>query len=306
MSFWKRVFIRDSAGNDRGANVNVANELNVEASGVETNQTDGGQKTQIVDGSGNVIASLDNALNVHRADVHDTIINRYLVNFTGTTSNLGAAASAGDTALTVVSDAGFAVGDWLRVTEGVIEETNFLKVTAKPGANVLTLDRPIDNAYTTGTPAVVEIVEPNIATAVGSLNIPISFTLVPQADETFHILRLLLSAESSAESSVDEFLSLATLTNGVVVRVVNNGVTRILTNWKKDADLIEDMYDLEQIEKPPAGKFGQRGRWTFKKVSSFVSLIGTTGDYLEVLVQNDLTGSTLDDFQIKAQGHLEG
>lgn len=74
--------VRDAAGNDRGANVNSSNQLLVDGSGViqpvsastlplptgastSTKQSDGSQKTQIVDGSGNVIGSTTNALDIN-------------------------------------------------------------------------------------------------------------------------------------------------------------------------------------------------------------------------------------------------
>lgn len=77
--------IRDAAGNERGANVSAGNALLVDASATtqpisaaslplpalaatSTKQSDGSQKTQIVDGSGNVIASTSNNLNVQCAN----------------------------------------------------------------------------------------------------------------------------------------------------------------------------------------------------------------------------------------------
>jgi hypothetical protein len=275
-------------------------------SSTSTNQTNGAQKTQIVDGSGNVIGSLENAFDVHIKDVHDDLINRYLVSFSGTTSNLNAAASVGDTALTVVSDAAFTVGDWINITEGNTEETNFIKITAKPGGNVLTLDRPIDNAYTTGTPAVVEIVENNIASTAGTLAAPISYKIQPPANETWHIIRLLLTISDATNTAmtINLFGNIAALTNGVVVRRDNNGTKTTLTNWKSNADFYEDAYDVDLTLQSPGTEKGMAVRWTIEKAGSYVKLEGANSDYLEVLIQDDLTA--LDDFQIKIQGHPEG
>ena len=77
--------LRDAAGNERGVNVTASNALVVDGSAVtqpisaaslplpstaatSTKQSDGTQKTQIVDGSGNVIASTTNSLNVQCAN----------------------------------------------------------------------------------------------------------------------------------------------------------------------------------------------------------------------------------------------
>lgn len=260
----------------------------------------------IRDTSGNVVNVLNNALNVHITDVHDNLVNRYLANFTGTTSNLNANASAGDTSLTVVSDAAFTVGDWINITEGTTEEPNFLRVTDKPGGNVLTLDRPIDNAYTTVTPAVVEIVVVNLATTLGTLAAPISYKIQPPSNETWHILRLLVTITDDTPTAMTYavFGNIAALTNGVVVRRDNNGVHHTLTNWKVNADFIEDAFDWDPDITSPSNEYGMKVRWSFSKAESYIKLVGSTNDHIEILVQDDLTA--LDDFQIKAQGHVEG
>lgn len=262
-------------------------------------------KVKIVDDSGNVIGSLNNGLNVHVADSHEEFLNRYFVAFTGDDTTLSAGALAGDTSIDIQAGdyATYAVGNWLELSSGNTHEPNFVKITAKPGSPALTLDRPLDNTYPNGSD--VKEVTPNIAAAAGSLAVPVSYKLTPAPNETMHINRFLIAAISTAESSIDEYHSLGELTNGVVVRVCCNGVYSTLTNWKKDQDMMEDMFDLVTIEKPPAGKFGQRGRWTLTSAGSYKKLDGATSDFAEMLIQDNLTGSTLEDLQIKPQGHFE-
>jgi len=65
-----------------------------------------------------------------------------------------------------------------------------------------------------------------------------------------------------------------------------------------------DMYDLTYAAKPPAGQYGLIARWTFTRAQFVADLDGATGDYLECLIQDDLTD--LDSFQIKGQGRLFG
>ena len=274
---------------------------------IETNQTDATQKSQIVDGSGNVIGSLNNALNIHDADVHVTMVHRNLVNVTATTSTLASGASAGDTVITIQNGdmASFAVGDKISITEGNTEEPNCLTITVKGAAppDTLTLDRPLDNAYTTS--ATVTKVEENLV-ANGSLSSPISYTLTPPADETWHILRVLGSFVMANDSSFNEFCSIAALANGVTIRENDGGTWKTLDNWKDDAAMAEAAFDLETVAKAPAGKSGQRLRWTFKKSSSIVKLEGANSDYLEFLVQDNLTGGDCEVIHFTAQGHKEG
>jgi hypothetical protein len=266
-------------------------------------------KVKVVDDLGNVIGSLGNALDVHVTDVHDITLNRYFVQYMATTSSLDGVVNAQDKTIDIqASDyANFPVGSWIQIKDGNKEETNFCQVTIAGGSPTLTLDRPLDNSYANGS--IVTLVQTNLATAVGSLGSPISFKLLPPSDETWHIKRFLLaSINTTLESSFEKFLSLDALTNGVILRHHSNGNTRIISHWKKDADFIEDMYDFYPVDKPPTGKFGTQGRFTLSKSESYSRLRGANGDFLEILIQNDLTvnSNRLEDWQIKAQGHLEG
>lgn len=260
------------------------------------------------DGSGNAINSLSGALDVHSADVHIVPANRRFAQFPGTnTTTLNANASAGDTAIDIqAADYGnYDVGDWLFLEDGNMQETEFLQITVKPGSPTLTLDRPLDGPYASAT-TTVEEVEPNIATGNGTLAAPISFKIQPPGDEVWHITRINITSTQSAESDISEFLSLTALTNGVVIRQDNNGTKKTWTVWKSDANMMEDYYDIDPVPKPPAGNFGQRGRWWLKRSDVVIKLDGAINDFMELLIQDDLTGSTLTDFEVKALGHKEG
>ena len=271
-----------------------------------TTLTDASQKTQIVDGSGNVIGSLDNALDIHDADVHVTLINRHITNVTATTSTLASGASAGDTVITIQNaDMGnFAVGDKITLSEGTTEEPDCVEITAKGAAppNTLTLDRPIDNAYTTS--ATVTKVEENLV-ANGSLASPISFTVIPPSDETWHIVRIIGTMVMANDSSFNELCSIAAVANGINIRENDGGTWKTLANWKDDADIAESMFDLEPVAKAPAGKSGQRFRWTFDKAKMIVKLEGANSDYFQVDIQDNITGGDCEVVHLMAQGHKE-
>jgi len=248
-------------------------------------------------------------IDIHDADVHVTMINRHVVNVTATNSTLASGATAGDTVITIQNgDMGsFIVGDKISLTEGNTEEPDCMTITAKGAAppNTLTLDRPLDNDYTTS--AVVTKVEEDLTTTAGSLSAPISYRVTPPADETWHLTRMLGTMVMTNDSSFNEFCSVAALSNGLLVRENDGGTWKTLANWKDDATIAETMYDLDAVPKAPAGKAGQMFRWTFKRTSSIVKLEGANGDYLEVAIQDNLTGAIdCEVIHITVQGHKEG
>ena len=299
MSYFSRLFMKNVAGTV----VNPATEDKQDDA--IANQTDGTQISRAYDGAGNPLSSyLDNTgkyvLNVHDADVHNILINRHFVNFDTATENPTVAIVSGDTIILVADTTGFIVGGTIVIKDaaGDVREHHFV-VTAVVANTSITVDRPIDNAYTTS--ATLEVVSMNM-NVVGSLAAPISYILKPPVDEVWHIVRILLSITDASAMDDALFGGLPALTNGVTIREVRSNTTT-LTNWKANKDMKEDMYDVDYALKAPAGFYGLNGRWTFKNAGVALRLDGAEGDFIEVLIQDNLTG--LVTFRVKGQGHIE-
>ena len=266
-----------------------------------TNQTNGSQKTQLVDSSGEQVGVTNNNLDVHTADTHFKLINRHVMNFTGTTSNFAGAVSAGATSFDVDDASGFSVGDGIFISEGNIEETDDIEIISI-SSNTITVNYQLDNTYTTA--GQIEKIEENMSLNIGSLASPISFIIQPPSNETWHILRIIIFIEDEQAMDDSKFGGITNgITNGVHIRE-NKSQDRTLSFWQTNGDIAEDTYDVTYTDKVGGGNFGLRGRWTPKKVDVVVKLDGSLSEKLEVLIQDDLTG--LVDFKMKAQGHIEG
>jgi len=259
-------------------------------------------ESNVNDGSGNSIDSFRGAINIHDACVHHIPVNEYFHRHTGVETTLSVASSAGDTSITVVSATGFNEGDFIQIENGVIETTH-PQITDITGT-VFTLDRPLDYGFEIGDD--VGAVTTNMAVA-GTLANPIAFELRPDADQNWHLVRFLIGMAHAGVPDDGKFGGIAGLTNGVVMRGYDaeNDQYRTFTLWKTNGDIKMDMYDVDYSEKAPAGENGTSSRGSLKLGTGAVAnLNGVNGDYLELLIQDDLTDLTT--FRVKGQGHIEG
>lgn len=256
-----------------------------------------------IDGIFENVKTYRGALQVDESLVHKIGISEHVKRDFGANTTFDVAASTGDTLINVADTTGFLVDDLLRIcntAETVCERSHFHITAVDPGVS-LTLDRPLDNDYEIGDDVIEMQIGMNV---VGTLSSPISFKLEPIGVERWQITRILPTMLDDTAMDDGKFGGLSALINGVTLRTFINGVFRTLTNWKLNADLKDDMFDVTYSAKAPAGQHGLSGRWTFTKAEFVVDLNGATGDYLEILIQDDI--SELLDFEIKGQGRLFG
>lgn len=255
------------------------------------------------DGGGDAISSHSGALNVHISDVHEVPVNDFFHLHDGVATTLTTAIAVGDTSIAVTSAAGFVVGNHIHVLNGS-NELLFPKITAIV-SNVITVDSPFSNVFPIAGTSIEHVIT-NLANTVGTLAAPISYKVTPQAGEQYHLLRMIGSAVHPTLANDDgTFGGLPALLNGCVIRGYNGTTGKFskFTAWHDNSDIISDMFDVVYSDAPKFGKFGMRFRWTISKVGVAVKLDGDAGDYIEILIQDDLTG--LDSFTIKAQGHAD-
>lgn len=229
------------------------------------------------------------------------MFNEYAHKHTGTQTTLAVATSGdgSDTSITVASDVAFNVGDHIQISDGETEPS-FAEILAKPGSNVLNLDRRIDYEHSIG--AIVEEVVFNMALIVGSSASPQEYIAKPEGTSICHVQRVTLSLVHGTAGDMALFGNLSALTNGVMIRVKQGGQYRTLANWKINSDIKDDMFDIVfDARAGGGGSYGTSGRWTLEKFGVEMRLDGSLGDAMEVYIQDDLTGLT--SFNMKFQGH---
>jgi len=268
------------------------------------NYTDGRIiKIALTDSNGSVISSLGGALSIHDADVHHSIVNERFHQHTATTTTLAANAPAGSTQITLTSATGFAVGDFLHIQDGVIE-LHHPKITVLAGT-LATLDEPLDNSFVIGDSVTktLQSMDTN-----GTLASPQSFKVAPQANEVWHLISILIEITHGTAGDNGLFGNLTELTNGVVLRRYDGltGKFNTFTNWKTNGGIVTDTGQVDySFRSGGGGSYGTNAYGNFKNnAGATVYLNGANGDYLEILIQDNLTA--LDRFRVKVQGHYEG
>lgn len=252
------------------------------------------------DGYGNPIKSTNEALAVYDANVYNVPFNEFFHEHTGISTTLAVQATSGDTSITVVDATLIVVGDSVQISNGTIEPT-FPIVTNKVG-NVLTLDRPLDFTYAIG--GSVEVVNFEMS-VVGTLASPKVFRLIPDSNQVWNVNSLTISMIHNSTGDDSLFGNLIALTNGITFRGYNGLASqhRTNSNWKSNGDFALDFGDLSYTDKAGGGNHGTKAQVSLKTRSGAVSLLnGANGDYLEVLVQDDI--SALGSIRIKSQGHI--
>jgi hypothetical protein len=260
----------------------------------------------IQDADGNQITiTSDGLLKTTDTDDFRLVINKDLAEFTGTTSTLSASVASQDTSIDIQAGdyASFSIGDWIELSSGTTRELSFLKIVGKPGSPELTVHRPIDNVYANGS--AVEKVVINLVSQAGSLASPIAYKYQPEANKIIKVTTAVLIMEDSSAMDTSKFAGMGALTNGSIFRLNITGVGVVtVATFFSNADFILDSTtsagDMFH-DKAPAGKFGMSVEWRLADIiEAPVVLNGIAGDFIELLIQDDVTD--VDNAQLRIHG----
>jgi len=266
-------------------------------------------QTALFDGYGNPIGSLKGAVNIHDADVHNSVVNRYMHRHTTVQTTLTTAVVGDGTEYTIdVADAtGFAIGNYLHINTGIEEITHPRLTSSNPalpttGPATFTLDRRLDYAHSIGDAVVQSVID--MSSVAGSIANPVIYYAAPYGIDVWHVTRIMFELTHGTAGDLGLFGDLPALTNGIILRAKVNNEYYTFTNWKQNSHMKVDMYDVQfDPRSGGGGSYGTTGRGTFTKAGAVLRLDGALGDRLELLVQDDIT--LLDSFTMKAQGHPE-
>ena len=284
------------------ANVHVVTDTDGTPAGVNDVNS---LQVYIVDQDGDTANVTDHGLDVFIQDQHTPIVDLQM--FTdGATTTFAKTQTVGDNRGLLSPGHGVSAGDHITFWEGNMwAESEVLVVDVDAETDSILFDSPFDFAWTTS--AVVQPGDHDM-NQNGAVT-PIIAYIGPeflQDGESWDIVRVMISITDNDAMDDGTFGGETALTNGIVMRVLTDGVYHTLFNAKTNSDLASRAYDLTYASKPPSGTgHGLRWRRTFggpSKTGVTIRLNSVTNDRLEIVIQDDLTG--LATFRAVVQGHV--
>jgi hypothetical protein len=209
----------------------------------------------------------------------------------------------GDNTVTLVDSTGFVANSLIKIEEEVLGvPTTFYGQVLTNVANVLTLDRPIDRAFT----ASALVNRENFLLDVNGSVTPVVFSYKNSFSKPVNVTRLLFNMVTTNPATFNGFGDIAApgLSNGIELRKKNaDGTFTNYFNAKTNNRLQLLMFDVVFFDGGnPQAVNGLSGRLTFERLSSPVIL--RQGEELQLVVQDDLT--SLISFEMVAEGNREG
>ena len=114
---------------------------------------------------------------------------------------------------------------------------------------------------------------------------PVSFRFAPPAGEIWYVVNTTFLIDDTGINSLTRFGALNSLTNGVLFRTSINGTVYLMATLQENQDLLGEFPDHTLS---PSGLFTNllAGGVEFEIP---IKLVGDDGDYIEFLVQDNLT-----------------
>jgi hypothetical protein len=210
----------------------------------------------------------------------------------------------GDRGLNIVDDTSVAIGWMIELYEdGNVFQALVTGVTPGAGEDALTLDSPLPFAFTiAGATGRVGI--RNAAVDGSTTDVP--FTIVPPTGHIWDITNLMTYIHDQTAMDSSLFGGLAALTTGVVYRVYRSAtVYEHIDNIKSNEEFFEHGWEVDYPPNMLTSHYAIRAykRWGNEMESgSMLRLNGTKGEYLEILITDDI--DALDLVKLVAHGYI--
>lgn len=247
----------------------------------------------------NPLTIVDGSLAVHEHEIHHIPVNELFHLHSGVISTVVVEGVVDSRTIELLDASLFNVGDKVQFNGGLVLPS-FYTIISK-AVNVLTFDRLLDANVPIGETVEVIVSDMGVVASAGS---PLSYIVTPPVAATWIITRIIFTMTHGTAGDLGLFGNLAALTNGVIMRAKLGGVYGTFTNWKTNSDIKNDMFDVVfDTRSGGGGSYGTSGRGSFDKIGVGVKLEGSKGDFIELMLQDNLSGLTT--YEMNAQGYIQ-
>ena len=219
------------------------------------------------------------------AVIQDSKSPHYVVKFSNVVATTSTTALAVRNAYTinVTSATGFVVGQYLTIYNVASNRVYFsyIKVIS---TLTITLDRPLDFAFPSGSVVTVGITNMNVNGSVTPQIFGIRNPAGSDIPLAIDITRLMFSGLTTSTPTLAQFGNIAALARGIQVRKVD-GEWHNIFNAKTNAELKNIMYDFEIQNAASQAQDGFTGRFTLTNLGAVIRL-GANED-LQIAIQDE-------------------
>jgi len=201
------------------------------------------------DKDGNVIGG-----DVYLQDQHTPIVNFFFKRLLGLTT-LSSNSTVNSNEITLTAGHGVVTGNYLSLLEG---DRAYQGKVLNVATNVISLDSPLDYAYTIGAIVRNTTIDMNVNGGVT----PIVFDIVPSSGNKWHIKELTFMIEDADIMDTAKFGGISGLTKGIIVRR-KDGYYYNMCNIKSNGDFSARGYDVQYYDKAPSGVYGMLAKKSF-------------------------------------------
>lgn len=171
-------------------------------------------------------------------------------------------------------------------------------IVTNVATNVITLDSPVDYAYSVSAVSYRSSYAMNVN---GSVT-PQVFSVIPPTGSKWHIYGMDLAITDNSAMDDALFGGLTALPNGIVFRK-KDGLYKNFFNVKANGEFNLRATRVDYSSKAPAGSYGLNVELSFVDHNGCaIELDGTLAEEMQIIVQDDLTG--LASFAATVSGHV--
>jgi len=179
------------------------------------------------------------------------------------------------------------------------DESYFQSLILSVTSNTITINSQADRNFSVSN-TIIECAEWDLSTSDGSIT-PELFGIRPPMNRSWHVISTIFNCLDNVVMDSGKFCGGSALTNGISGRVSDGYIKDLFLIYNNNGFKLRG-FDLDYIDKAPAGVYGLNAELIFKeKYGAVVELNGDTNDTWQAVNRDDLTSQN--EIAITINGH---